>query len=102
MMTVSTTRKASNSYWFCLSTPIFLGRTTVPFCASSSPVSTFMKVDLPAPFGPGQAVAAAGGKGHRDVFEEQLRAVAHGHIGDRYHHYYFRMEASDDVRPSPY
>ena len=26
--------------------------TTVPFCGGSSPVSSFMKVDLPAPFGP--------------------------------------------------
>ena len=33
-------------------TPIFLGRTTLPFWASSSPVRTFMKVDLPEPFGP--------------------------------------------------
>jgi hypothetical protein len=28
------------------------GRTTVPFCASSSPVRTFMNVDLPEPLGP--------------------------------------------------
>ena len=28
------------------------GRTTVPFCGGSSPVSSFMNVDLPAPLGP--------------------------------------------------
>ena len=28
------------------------GRTTVPRCGGSSPVSSFMNVDLPAPFGP--------------------------------------------------
>ena len=28
------------------------GRTTEPFWGASSPVSSFMKVDLPAPFGP--------------------------------------------------
>ena len=35
-----------------LRTPNFLGRTTVPFWASSSPVRTFIKVDLPEPLGP--------------------------------------------------
>src|ERR1035437_623749 len=52
MMTVSITRYASNAYWSCESTPIFFGRTTLPFWGSISPVKTFIKVDLPAPFGP--------------------------------------------------
>jgi hypothetical protein len=30
----------------------FFGVVTVPRCGASSPVSSFMKVDLPAPFGP--------------------------------------------------
>src|SRR5713101_4995787 len=44
MMTVSMTRKASKAYWSCERTPIFFGRTTLPFWASISPVRTFMKV----------------------------------------------------------
>ena len=32
--------------------------------------------------GAGEAVAAAGGEGDGDIFEEELRAVAHGDIGD--------------------
>ncbi len=52
MMTVSITRKASNANWSCRRTPSFSGRTTDPFCGCSSPVSSFMKVDFPAPFGP--------------------------------------------------
>ena len=35
--------------------------------------------------GAGEAVAAAGGKGDGDILEEELRAVAHGDIGDRDH-----------------
>ena len=52
MMTVSATRKRSKANWSCRSTPSLAGRTTVPRCGGSSPVSSFMKVDLPAPFGP--------------------------------------------------
>jgi hypothetical protein len=52
MITVSMTRNWSNAKWSCLSTPSLAGRVTLPRCGSSSPVSSFMKVDLPAPFGP--------------------------------------------------
>ena len=41
-----------------------------------------MNVDLPAPFGPGEAVAAAGGERGGDVVEEHLRAEPHGHAVD--------------------
>ena len=41
-----------------------------------------MNVDLPAPFGPGQAVAPAGRERRRDVLEEDLRPVPHGHTVD--------------------
>jgi len=39
---------------FLLAGPLLarFGRVTVPRCGSSSPVSSFMNVDLPAPFGP--------------------------------------------------
>ena len=52
MITVSTTRNSSNAYWSWRRTPSLSGRTTVPFCGGSSPVSSFMNVDLPEPFGP--------------------------------------------------
>ena len=52
MITVSITRSLSKANWSCFSTPSFLGRTTSPFCGWFSPVSSFMKVDLPEPFGP--------------------------------------------------
>ncbi len=39
--------------------------------------------------GAGEAVAAASGEGDGDILEEELRAVAHGDIGDRNHQYYF-------------
>ncbi len=52
MMTVSMTRNASKANWSWRRTPIFSGRVTVPRCGVSSPVSSFMNVDLPAPFGP--------------------------------------------------
>ena len=41
--------------------------------------------------GAGEAVAAASGERHRDVFKEQLGAVAHCDIRDRNHQYYFLM-----------
>ena len=52
MITVSTTRKASKAYWSCRRTPSLAGAVTVPRCGGCSPVRSFMKVDLPAPFGP--------------------------------------------------
>src|SRR4051812_37734674 len=52
MITVSMTRNWSNANWSWRSTPSFGGRTTVPCWGVSSPVSSFMNVDLPAPFGP--------------------------------------------------
>ena len=52
MITVSITRKASNANWSWRSTPSLSGRATVPFCGGVSPVSSFMNVDLPEPFGP--------------------------------------------------
>src|SRR6266540_7490526 len=52
MITVSMTRNSSNANWSCRRTPSFSGRVTVPDCGCDSPVSSFMKVDLPAPFGP--------------------------------------------------
>ena len=52
MITVSMTRNWSNANWSCRRTPSFAGDETVPFCGASSPVSSFMNVDLPAPFGP--------------------------------------------------
>src|ERR1700727_2890245 len=52
IITVSITRKASKANWSWLNTPSLRGRTTVPFCGSISPLSIFMKVDLPAPLGP--------------------------------------------------
>ena len=52
MMTVSITRYASKANWSCRKTPIFFGRVIEPFVGSCSPVKIFMKVDLPAPFGP--------------------------------------------------
>src|ERR1041385_2493611 len=51
MMTVSITEYASKANWSWLKTPSLRGRTTVPFWGSISPLSSFMKVDLPAPFG---------------------------------------------------
>ena len=52
MITASMTRAWSKANWSCLRTPSFAGRDTVPFCGGSSPVSSFMNVDFPAPFGP--------------------------------------------------
>ncbi len=52
MMTVSMTRRLSNAYWSWRNTPSFRGRATEPRCGSDSPVSSFMNVDLPEPFGP--------------------------------------------------
>src|SRR6266702_4719808 len=52
MITVSITRKSSNANWSCRNTPIFFGRDTLPLVGSISPVKIFIKVDLPAPFGP--------------------------------------------------
>src|SRR3990167_783619 len=52
MMTVSMTRNSSNANWSCRSTPTLAGRTTVPRCGGSSPLRSFMNVDLPAPLGP--------------------------------------------------
>src|SRR6267154_3934089 len=52
MMTVSITRKSSKANWSWRSTPIFFGRDTLPLVGSISPVRIFIKVDLPAPFGP--------------------------------------------------
>ena len=39
-----------------------------------------MKVDLPAPFGPGDRVPAAGKERGGHVFEQNARAVAHGNV----------------------
>ena len=58
MMTVSMTRNSSKANWSCRSTPTLAGRTTVPRCGGSSPVSSFMNVDLPAPLGPVRPYAA--------------------------------------------
>ncbi len=52
MMTVSITRNWSKANWSWRRTPSLAGRVTVPFCGGSSPVSSFMNVDLPAPLGP--------------------------------------------------
>ncbi len=52
MITVSMTRNLSKANWSCLRTPSFFGRVTLPFCGGCSPVSSFMKVDLPEPLGP--------------------------------------------------
>src|SRR5258705_86434 len=45
MMTVSSTRYLSKANWSWLKTPSFFGRTTVPFCGSSSPVTRFLGLD---------------------------------------------------------
>jgi hypothetical protein len=52
MMTVSITRNSSKANWSWRRTPSFSGRATVPACGRLSPVSSFMKVDFPAPLGP--------------------------------------------------
>ena len=52
MITVSITRYWSKANWSCRSTPSFLGRVTEPFEGSISPSNIFIRVDLPAPFGP--------------------------------------------------
>jgi len=52
MITVSMARNRSKAYWSCRNTPTFAGVVTTPRCGTSSPVSSFMKVDLPDPFGP--------------------------------------------------
>ena len=46
--------------------------------------------------GAGEAVAAASGEGDGDILEEELRAIAHGDIGDRDHllHFLTRRRAS--------
>ena len=52
MMTVSITRNSSKANWSWRRMPSFLGRVTEPLVGSISPVRIFIKVDLPAPFGP--------------------------------------------------
>ncbi len=52
MITVSDTRTWSKANWSWDRTPSFGGRVTSPLWGASSPVKSFMKVDLPAPLGP--------------------------------------------------
>src|ERR1700674_353644 len=52
MMTVSMTRNSSNANWSWRRMPSFLGRVIEPLVGSKSPASIFIKVVLPAPFGP--------------------------------------------------
>ncbi len=52
MMTVSMTRNSSKANWSCRKMPSFFGRETEPLVGSISPSRIFIKVVLPAPFGP--------------------------------------------------
>src|SRR5260370_40927925 len=51
-MTVSITRYSSNANWSCRRMPSFLGREIEPLVGSKSPARIFIRVVLPAPFGP--------------------------------------------------
>jgi hypothetical protein len=53
-----------------------------PFCGSSSPDRTFMKVDLPAPFGPVSPKRRPAMKVDRNLLEQELGSVTHSDIGD--------------------
>ncbi len=52
MITVSITRNSSKANWSWRKTPTFFGRVMDPWDGSISRVKIFIRVDLPAPFGP--------------------------------------------------